>query len=51
MDDIILQGRLVNQDNAISHLLQSQQEFMVHTDSIDARCDKYDNYIPDIDYC
>lgn len=51
MDDIILQGRLVNQDNAISHLLQSQEAFMVHTDSIDARCDKYDDYIPNIHYC
>lgn len=51
MDDVILQGHLVRQDNTISNLLRSQQAFMVHTNSIDARCDKYDDYIPNIDYC
>ena len=51
MDDVILQEHLVNQNNAISSLLQSQQVLVVRTDNIDACCNRYDDYIPNIDYC
>lgn len=51
MDDVILQGRLANQDNAISNLSQSQQLLVARADNIDAYCSRYDDYIPNIDYC
>ena len=51
MNDVILQERLANQDNAISNLSQSQQVLVVRTDNIDACCNRYDDYIPNLDYC
>lgn len=51
MDNVTLQEHFISQYNTINNLLQSQQSLVARTDTIDASCQRYDDYIPNIDYC
>lgn len=51
MDNTVLQNYLTKQECIVSNLNTAQQLLVTRIDEIDASCNRYDDYIPNIDYC
>lgn len=51
MDDEILQNYLERQERIAVDLSETQLQLTTRIDNIDAACNRYDDYIPSIDYC
>ena len=49
--DAILQHCLAQQDRITSDLITTQKLLSTRMDNIDVSCNRYDDYIPNIDYC